>query len=510
MLLMNRLENLFIDFFQKVNNMIANDLEIDKSTGKINVKPIAINLRRFNDIRKFVYMLETNKIAYNKHILTILKEQEDELVGQFYNLDNTINTTLIRYRDETTRILIKHGFSNFKLCNGFESPIINAYFDRINLAYRVKENLLNSIDSSQEPEIVKMGYEDFTRGLSKYITQSYSDIIPAFQASNAFTKLWEIFITFENLVPANKSHKRMRVFHICEAPGQMILSLTYFIEKKRRNITDYDWLANSLNPFNSQVAKTYGSVFGDTYGIIRKNSNKWIWGADNTGDITNVKNIKWYREYILNKMPDLSLVVGDGGLSTFTGPGLDPLILQRLDLAQVIMVLACSRPDGSCVIKHFTPYVKRHTSTYEASGFFLGFIYMYYIAFKSVHLFKPYTSAPNSGEFYVVGEGFRGITNQELEQFYKILENFKVNQAIIPNDAMPETYIEQINGFLERMSDMNTMAIEKQNLLLTCYKDGKHEKIKKYLKCDRFLDKDRLQEIQIPRFEEWIKKYKFE
>jgi hypothetical protein len=63
--------------------------------------------------------------------------------------------------------------------------------------------------------------------------------------------------------------------------------------------------------------------------------------------------------------------------------------------------------------------------------------------------------------------------------------------------------------FLDKMSTLNSMAIEKQNLLLTCYKDGKNPKIKKDLKCDNFLDKDKLQNIQIPRFNEWIKKYEF-
>ena len=34
---------------------------------------------------------------------------------------------------------------------------------------------------------------------------------------------------------------------------------------------------------------------------MRNNPNKWLWGADNTGDITRVKNIKWIRNYITNK-----------------------------------------------------------------------------------------------------------------------------------------------------------------------------------------------------------------
>ena len=124
-------------------------------------------------------------------------------------------------------------------------------------------------------------------------------------------------------------------------------------------------------------------------------------------------------------------------------------------------------------------------------------------------LFKPYTSNPDSGEFYVVGTGFRGIEEDELERLYRMLEKFELNQGLIAKDDLPETFLAQMNAFLERMSSLNTMAIEKQNLLLTCYKDGKDPKIQKYLKCDSFLSLDNLQNIQKPRFEEWIKRYGF-
>jgi hypothetical protein len=296
----------------------------------------------------------------------------------------------------------------------------------------------------------------------------------------------------------------------------MILACKYFTQQKRKNITDYDWRANSLNPFNKALQQDYqNKIFGDTYGLIKGNPGKWLWGADNTGDITAVKNIKWFRDYIRNKYlkddEKLDLIVGDGGLNT----GEDPLLLQKLDLAQVIAVLACSGKGGSCVIKHFTPYIKRHTDTYNAIGFFIGFLYMYYVAFDEVSLFKPYTSNPDSGEFYVIGQGFNGIDDSELERLYKMLDKFELNDALIPAELIPETFVSQINAFLEKMSDLNTMSIEKQNLLLTCYKngkdgkDGKNQKVGKYLKCDKFMDEDNLQTILVPRYNAWIKKYSF-
>ena len=129
--------------------------------------------------------------------------------------------------------------------------------------------------------------------------------------------------------------------------------------------------------------------------------------------------------------------------------------------------------------------------------------------FDTFYLMKPLTSNPDSGEFYVVGEGFKGINETEIKRLYDILDVFKLNDGIISLEDIPATFISQINQFLEKMSNLNTLATEKQNMLLTCYKEDKNPKMKKYLKCDRFLSLDNLQNIQRPRFEEWIRRYGF-
>lgn len=503
-------------------------------TTKNKNKKLKTKIKKSNYSKKTKNKTKNKNKTQNSQTFNEVKKQfneilKTELLDNFYSLDNTINTTLIKYNDKTSKTLIRNGLNNFRLCSGYGFDILDNYFESINLAYRVKNNLLESIGDGLDraPLIVRNAYEDFTRGLKDYITARYSNKLPHKEASNAFVKLWECLSVFD-IIPRGKQSS-FKVFHICEAPGQMILACKYFTEHKRKNITDYEWVANSLNPFNKALQNEYGEfkIFGDNYGLIRGNPRKWLWGADNTGDVTVVKNVKWFREYIRNKFlggkdakdakdSKLDLIVGDGGLNT----GMEPLLLQKLDLAQVIMVLACSSPGGSCIIKHFTPYIKRHTDTFNASGFFIGFLYMYYVAFDEVSLFKPYSSNPDSGEFYVVGQGFHGIDDNALERLYKILDKFKLNDALIPKESLPETFIAQINRFLEKMSNLNTMSIEKQNLLLTCYKDSKNkdgkdskdsknDKLNKYLKCDNFLDKDNLQTILVPRYNAWIKKYQF-
>jgi hypothetical protein len=365
-----------------------------------------------------------------------------------------------------------------------------------------------------------------TRGLAKFIMKRFETTLPHPVISNAFIKMWEC-LTSLNVIPNTKVSK-YRVFHICEAPGQMILAARYFIEKKRRGITDYDWRANSLNPYNAEVRKVYGRVFSNTYSLMRGNPKKWLWGADGTGDITRVANVRWFRDYIRREMPDLNLIIGDGGL----GSGNDTLVLQRLDLAQVVMVLSCSRVGGACVIKHFTPFMPNHPDSRDATSFFIGFMYLYYLAFADVSLFKPYSSDMTSGEFYVVGKGFRGLGADEdavLARLYRVLERFEANQSLFAADDIPDTFKMQIEGFIRQMVNYNVVGYEKTNLVLTCYKESKHigtekgkktlpvssgnsksgEKMEKYLKCGDFLDEDKIEEILVPRYNKWVRLYEF-
>jgi hypothetical protein len=306
---------------------------------------------------------------------------------------------------------------------------------------------------------------------------------------------------------------------------------------------NYEWLANSLNPYNyearTKYIKTFGNVFSDNYGLIKDNYDKWLWGEDNTGDITNVNNIKSIMNDIKRKNTNdnenmkmntnatkIDLIISDGSLSIET----NSLYIQKLDLSQLISVIACSSIGGACCVKHFIPYrnldtLEGHTpihkedtnNTESSSGFFINYLYMYYIAFDSISLYKPNTSNPNNGEFYVIGKGFKGVTELQLKNLFKILENFTLNSNIIEKNKIPETFIMQINNFLESMSSINTLAIEKQNLLLTCYKnlgeddtEGKYSETNKILKCENFLDEKKLDNMIIPKYNEWVKIFEFE
>lgn len=526
MILSNQIESLYIGFFDMVNYHIENSIEYD-AKGAPRVSDIAIKQKTVSNLRRLLEFLEYNRLPYNRHALAVLQEKQDDLLESFYNLFSPLESRIIHYNDYTSKRLDRNGWNNLGLGASYSIQSIEQHFQRMERAYRVQQNLLSSLGIDKLPAKVQYATEDMTRGLAKFIMKRFETSLPYPVISNAFIKMWECLTVSDVISTKSSKGGRYRVFHICEAPGQMILAARYFAEKKCRDITDYDWRANSLNPYNAEVKRQYGSVFSDTYGLMRGNPKKWIWGADNTGDITQVANVKWYRNYIKNEIPDLNLIIGDGGLSS----GNDTIVLQRLDLAQVLMVLACSRLGGSCVIKHFTPFMPNHPDSRTATSFFVGYMYLYYLAFTELSLFKPYSSDMTSGEFYVIGKKFRGLGQDEtsvLTRLYSILEEFDTNQSIFQENEIPETFKIQIAGFIKQMTDYNVIGYEKANLVLTCYKElewtkrqknkfssnndsrsQSREKMEKYLKCGDFLNEDKIEEILVPRYNKWVKMYEF-
>jgi len=301
-----------------------------------------------------------------------------------------------------------------------------------------------------------------------------------------------------------RSNEQFVTFHMCEAPGYFIKCTEYYISKhfnKSNSSINHKWFANSLNPYNEENKRKYGKVFGDNYGYIKNNRDKWLWASDNTGDITKIENIKWFRNYFKSKSIKLNIITGDAGLDIDTNDLID---LQRLDYCQMLMTLACSSIGTDCVIKIFLPYIKTKEASYFSTNFYIGIIYMYILSFRDVYLFKPYTSRPLSGEYYIIGKGFTGVSDDIFNKLLTILDNFEVNKPLFNIEDIPDSIISQIYKFIDSLADLVNSSEEKFYFFLTCYYDEDKE-LKKISKCDEILEKSTLENIFQKRYEKWTK-----
>ena len=545
-LLMNKLEGIFVGYFEMVNNLIVNAIVTDKK-GQMYVKPEAILQKDITNLTRLITMFEYNKLPYNKHALKVLLGKQDELIKHFYALDKPINNKLIHYNDKTLKILIKSSLSHFRLSKSssisssisnssqktkkyYENDLINDYYNRLKLSYQVKEKLLDDLEFKNTPPQVSKVVYDFGSGLIQYINQSYK----SYNINNDFLKLWEILDTFE-LIP--HTIDSFKVLYLSEITGQNILCIKHWIENKCPKLKNsnndgndkYEWIANTINPYNKTNKNLFGFEHSDNNNLIKDNYDKWLFGNDTTGNITNIQNIKSIINNIKNSKNKVNLIISDNYNSNMysdSGMNIDNSIIdtytsQKIDLSHVISVIACSNIKGSCCVKHFIPYVKidKNTpieNTIYLNNFFIGYLYLYYTLFDSISLYKPNTTNADNGEFYVVGKGFKGINEEQLDNLFKLLDKFVINTTIIEPEYIPETFINQIMVFMEDMSNLNILNLEKQNLLLTCYKNfeeentidkKKFQQTNKILKCNNLFNRNKIETMLIPKYKEWIKIY---
>ena len=573
--LSNKLETIFVGYFEMVNNLIVNAIAKDKH-GKMYVKSSYILQKDITNLTGLINIFEYYKLPYNKHALKILLGKQNELIKNFYSLDNPVNLKLIQYGDRISKILNKNALISYRLSKTSStkssitsstlspstkkdktlenSDIINNYYSKIKLSQQVKFKLLEEIDfinySKHVPKYVEYAAYDFPTGLGEYLNSQLSTTININIDINidiAFIKLWEILSTF-NLIP--NTVKSFRTLHLCESSGQSIMCMKYWAKNKciNMNMNNYEWLANGISPYTNGNANTKSNPsLNIVYeSLIKYNYDKWLWGSDNTGDLTNINNIKsimntiklkWggsnkmYTNMDTNMDTKIDLIICDDNIefnqNTYS------LTNNIIELTHVLSVIACSSIGGSCCVKHFIPYknldeIQSSNNLLETSYFFINYLYLYYILFDSVSLYKPISSKPNNGEFYVIGKNFKGITEDQLDNLFTIISNFTLEDTIIDNDKIPLTFIYQLSNFLDEMSNINIQAIEKQNLLLTCYKnlyenkktsdsdsgDSKSDKIKynktnKILKCNNFFNSKVSEHMLIPKYKEWVKIFNF-
>ena len=264
-----------------------------------------------------------------------------------------------------------------------------------------------------------------------------------------------------------------------------------------------NWRANTLNPKHPINIKQFGPVFGDDYGFLKNNPDKWLYGQDQTGNIFSVENQRWYRNFSKN-FEKFDLVTGDAGLGGFDTP-LE--YLHKLEYACVCMVAGISSIGGNCIMKHFLPYGNKLKNSANANGFWTNYIYMYYLLFDELKLVKPLTSNPNSGEFYVVAKGFRGISDSNYEKLLKVLDNFKENICFIPKNDIPEEFVEMVAKFNLSVIKRNMNHKTAQNIIYSC-KTEKSKNIKDK-RCNVYMNKMLVRKTQINMFKNWVRHNKF-
>jgi 23S rRNA U2552 (ribose-2'-O)-methylase RlmE/FtsJ len=410
-------------------------------------------------------VMDNNIILFEKWIKNnnllsknIVKNYKEELLKIYNpNIFTKLHqkTEMYKYKLNNQKYLKpikKHTKYHYNELNNIQDKILKLHIYRININNEYNKD-------NQYGYMNKLITEKYTRGLKNYI---HKNKIVDIKISNAYLKLWEILYLIPEIIPKNL--KILNTFQMAELPGQFINSITRFIDK-HRNINTYNWYANSLKPENLDNLMKYGmddiNIFGDDYNLVKNNPDRWIWGYDGSGDIINTKNIKWYRKFVKDK--NINLVTGDGGMDGSV------LILQKLDLAQMVLTIATSKKGSSCVIKHFMNYLAgKNDETYHSSGYFMCFLYTYAQYFEYIYITKPATSNPNSGEIYIVGINFKGATDDNIDELCNMLDNYKYNDCWYKKEDIPSDFTQKVLNMMNNIYENLYENLQIRTFLLLC------------------------------------------
>ena len=322
-------------------------------------------------------------------------------------------------------------------------------------------------------------YRPENRQLSLVNTVEKQYLPGGLKISQAWLKMYEI-ITLFNLIP--RTGKKFTTFHACEAPGNFISAINHFV-KTKTDVHEFDWMAQSLNPYKHKGAER--TAFGDSYGYMRRHPDRWNWGADGTGDITNPDNIRYYGKFTHGRQVDL--MTSDCGIP-WSEESATSGVFQKLFFSQILFMLQNLPKGGSFVAKMFLP-VSLPT---EINLFFLV-----WKSFRKMSLYKSVIN-PYSKEFYLICQDYQGVEKRYLDAMLKNLERgdrFDKDFDLF-NREYPEDFQYQLSRGLRMLVDKYTYTIERQ----LYYVDNIDKIESKHLK--------QLQKAIIEKNNEWLRKFR--
>jgi len=229
--------------------------------------------------------------------------------------------------------------------------------------------------------------------------------------TNAWIKMYEM------LKDINFVGDNITTFHLCEAPGAFISALNHYLTT--RMDINWAWYAQSLNPSDNSLA------LQDHYGFIKKYPHKWLFGKDNTGDITHSCVIKSYASD--SRLKKIDFMTADAGLKCHPRDlNEQEAYMAKINMGQIICILACLSIGKSAIFKTFLPLTEPLN---------LSMIYLLTHLFENVDMIKPMSSRSYNSEIYIILKGYNGISKAVLESLYMLLDDPKVtSKTLLFND----------------------------------------------------------------------------
>ena len=302
-----------------------------------------------------------------------------------------------------------------------------------------------------------------------------SDSISRYEPlSRSYFKLWEIINDFDLL----NIEKNLKFASIAEGPGGFIEAIINY--RKKYNVKD------TLNAITLKSINKDIPGWNKATNFLKKNPNVSIsYGADNTGNIYNVENIKNFRT---NFDENAYLVTADGGFDFSIDFNKQEQMSYRIIFCEIVMALSIQQKGGHFVCKFFDMYTK----------ITLSYLYLLVSFYDEVHITKPLTSRPANSEKYIVCKGFKGIDENYLNRLYIVVNSW---EFIDNNKLIIDQIFDNINDlFYDKIKLYNTKYFNIQSSNI--------DKTLEYINNKSDKNKDKQVKKQVSAAFSWCKKYR--
>jgi 23S rRNA U2552 (ribose-2'-O)-methylase RlmE/FtsJ len=195
--------------------------------------------------------------------------------------------------------------------------------------------------------------------------------------SRSFFKMWEILYDFSEKEFKMVKDKPINAICLAEGPGGFVEALVKF-----RDNSEDKYYGISLKSSNKNIPEWK-----------YQNRVKICYGADNTGDLYQKKNL----DYLSENLPLMDIITADGGFDFSNDFNAQEELSVRLILCEIYAALTMQADDGSFVLKLYDIF---HEYTLKI----ITLIKMFY---EYIYIVKPQSSRPANSEKYLVCTGFK-------------------------------------------------------------------------------------------------------
>ena len=347
--------------------------------------------------------------------INILNDDTRHILNDFsVNFDN-----LLDRKSLYIKIPISDKITDFKVCYTESYKIKNHNF-HMNLY-----NIIVKYKTFIDDETIQKKWNRLKLFTNLFELISYNNSVHNITSLIDYIPLSRAYFKFQELIIEHKlvdnTKKNIRYVGLAEGPGGFVECFINYRNKTFHKIKDDIYCitlkssTTGQNTKNKKVTPEWTKI--QKLLSERKNIQSNIllsYGKDDTGDLYNVENVKYFRAQVLNDGGLVDLVSGDGGLDYSDNFNFQEQLSFHLIFSEVVSAFSVLKVGGCFILKIFDI----HTSNT------LQILFLLSNYFKECIITKPYTSRPANSEKYVVCKEFLGIKEDVLNIYYDILNKW--------------------------------------------------------------------------------------